>query len=409
MDNLSMLEKYADLILKKGINLQPNQNVILKSNTDAMDLNRLIVKRAYELGAFHVYVDIGDDEISRLHLSLAPEEALEKFYTYKIDGFTQMLKEDAALISIACPNIDLFKDISPLRLGKSNKASAIAGKEFGSIISNQDVCWTIASYVTDEWARKVFPDLELSYAKEKLWEKVYEATRVNLKDPIKAWDEQSSSLLNRCAKLNEHNFKYLEYTSSTCNLKIELVENHVWLGGSGKNKNGIEFIPNIPTEEVFTVNDKFGIDGSVKSTKPLNLSGVMVTNFSFDFKDGRIVDFSAETGYEVLKNYLDIDEGARYIGEVALVPFDSPISKTNMIFENTLFDENASCHLAFGRAYPSCIKGGDKMSEDALSEAHVNRSLTHIDFMIGSDDLSIFGIEQDGKKIEVFKKGNWAF
>ena len=397
------------MILTKGINLQPNQNVILRTNTAAMDLNRIIVKRAYELGAFNVYVDINDDEIGKLYLSLAPEESLEKFYTYKIDGFVQMLKDNAAVISILCPNPDLYKDVSSLRLGKANKASSIASKEFGKMISNSEASWTIAAYVTDEWARKVFPYSELKLAKEKLWEKVYEATRVNLDNPIKAWDEHSSLLSNICAKLNGYNFKYLWYKSSTCDLKIELAENHVWLGGSDKNKYGVDFVANIPTEEVFTVNNKYGINGHVKSTKPLNLSGTMVTNFSFDFKDGKIVDFSAETGYDVLKNYLDIDEGARYIGEVALVPFDSPISKTNMVFQNTLFDENASCHLAFGRAYPSCIKGGDMMSEEELEKVCINVSLTHIDFMVGSDDLSIVGETFDGEKVEVFKEGNWAF
>jgi len=383
--------------------------VILRTNTAAMDFNRIIVKRAYELGAFNVYLDISDDEISKLHLSLAPEESLEKFYTYKLDGFVQMLKDNAAVISILCPNPDLYKDIPSLRLGKFNKASSIAGKEFYEMISNGEVSWTIAAYVTDEWAKKVFPDLELEIAKEKLWEKVYETTRMNLDDPIKAWDEHLSLLLDRCAKLNEYNFKYLEYKSLTCDLKIELAENHVWLGGSDKNKYGVEFLANIPTEEVFTVNNKYGINGSVKSTKPLNLSGTMVTNFSFDFKDGKIVDFSAETGYDVLKTYLDVDEGARYIGEVALVPFDSPISKTDMVFQNTLFDENASCHLAFGRAYSSCVKGGDAMSEEELEKAYVNLSLVHIDFMIGSSDLNIVGETQDGKKIDVFKEGNWAF
>lgn len=409
MDYLKMLEKYADLILIKGINVQKNQNVILRTNVNAMDLNRVIVKRAYELGAFHVYVDISDDEIGKMYLSLAPEEALEKFYTYKTDGFVQMLKDGAAVISIACPNPDLLKDVSPERIGKSNKAGSIAGKEFGKIISNNEASWTIAAYVTDEWARKVFPDLELDLAKEKLWERVFEATRIDLEDPLKAWDEHVALLLNKCKTLNEYNFKYLEYKSSTCDLKIELAENHVWLGGSEDNKYGVEFLANIPTEEVFTVNNKYGINGKVKSTKPLNLSGNMVTNFSFTFKDGKIVDFEAETGYDVLKNYLDVDEGSRYIGEVALVPFDSPISKADMIFQNTLFDENASCHLAFGRAYGTCVKNGEKMSEEELEKAGVNSSLTHIDFMIGSSDLSITGETQDGKKIPVFKDGNWAF
>ncbi len=409
MDYFKMLEKYSELILKKGINIQPGQNVILRTNTNAMDLNRIIVKKAYELGAFNVYTDILDDEISRLHLAMAPDESLEKFYTYKIDGFTKMLKENAAVITIICPNPDLYKDISPVRLGSFNKAMSLASKEFGTVISNSESSWTIAAVVSDEWAKKVYPDLELQLAKEKLWEKVYEATRVNLDDPIDAWNKHSSLLSEKCKALNDYNFKYLHYNSLTCDLKIQLADDHVWLGGSEKNKNGVEFIANIPTEEVFTVNNKFGINGKVKSTKPLNLSGTMVTNFSFEFKDGKIIDFSAETGYDILKSYLEIDEGARYIGEVALVPFNSPISNTDIVFQNTLFDENASCHLAFGRAYPTCVKGGDIMTEDELDKAFINRSLTHVDFMVGSNDLSIVGETFHGEKIEVFNKGNWAF
>ncbi len=405
---MNMLEKYADLILKKGINLQKNQNVIIRTTTSAMELNRAIVKRAYELGAFNVYTDIADDEINRLYMSMAPEQALEKFYTWKIDGFVKMLKEDAAVISIACPNPDLYKDVSSDRLGKYNKATSIANKEFGKVISNSEASWVVVACVTDAWAKKVFPELDLKEAKEKLWEKLFEATRINLDDPIDAWAKHSSSLINKCKIMNDYNFKNLKYKSKTCDLTIELAKNHVWQGGAEANKNGVEFIANIPTEEIFTVNNKFGINGYVKSTKPLNISGTMVTDFDFTFKDGKIVDFSAKTGYDVLKNYLDIDEGAKYIGEVALVPFDSPISKTDIIFQNTLFDENASCHLAFGRAYATCVKGGGSMSDEELDKACVNRSLTHIDFMVGSCDLSIIGETYDGRKIDVFKDGNWS-
>src|SRR5690606_18725113 len=243
---------------------------------------------------------------------------------------------------------------------------------------------------------------------EKLWDAIFKALRVYEEDPVEAWKKHLKNIEDKVNFLNEKNFKKLYYKSSNgTELEVELPEGHIWAGGGGKNSKGVYFVANMPTEEVFTLPHKYGVNGVVYSSKPLNYGGNLINNFSLTFKDGKVVDFTAEEGYDVLKDLLDLDEGAKRLGEVALVPHDSPISNSNIIFYNTLFDENASCHFALGKAYPTNLKGGPDMKEEELDKAGVNDSLTHVDFMVGTEDLSIIGETRDGEKVQVFENGNW--
>ena len=257
--------------------------------------------------------------------------------------------------------------------------------------------------------KKVFSDLSDIEAVEKLWENIFKIVRVDKDNPVEAWNEHLNNLQKKVDFLNIKKFKKLHYLSKDTDLSIELPEKHIWAGGGELNSKKTYFVANMPTEEVFTLPLKTGVNGKVKSTKPLNYSGNLIDNFILTFKDGKIVDFSAEKGYETLKKLIETDEGSHYLGEVALVPYDSPISNSNIIFYNTLFDENASCHLALGEAYPICIEGGSEMNSEELEKAGANNSLTHVDFMIGSPNLDITGETKDGVIIQIFKNGNWAF
>ncbi|HLS54203.1 MAG TPA: aminopeptidase, partial [Tissierellaceae bacterium] len=269
--------------------------------------------------------------------------------------------------------------------------------------------WCVVSVPTKSWAKRVFPNLNEDEAVDQLWQAIFKATRMDLKDPVAAWQKHIAGLEKKVEYLNRKSFKTLYYSSSNgTKLKVDLPKDHIWAGGGGYNAKGTYFVANMPTEEVFTMPLKTGVNGVVYSTKPLNYGGKLVDNFKLTFKDGKVVDYEAQIGQEVLRDLFAIDEGAKYLGEVALVPYDSPISKSNIVFMNTLFDENASCHFAFGKAYPTNLKDGEQMTDEELEAHGVNNSLTHVDFMIGTKDLSIIGEDYSGEKIQIFKDGNWA-
>lgn len=255
----------------------------------------------------------------------------------------------------------------------------------------------------------MFPNLSEDKAIEKLWDAIFKCSRVDGQDPIKAWEEHNENLKSKMDFLNKNNFKTLKYKSSKTDLTLDLPKGHVWLSGASKDPNGISFNPNIPTEEIFGMPHKFKVNGTVYSTKPLVYGGNIIDNFFLTFKDGEIIDFSAEKGLDTLEKLIETDEGSHYLGEVALVPYNSPISNTDIIFYNTLYDENASCHFAIGSAYKTCLEGGNNLKDEELDEHGVNDSLTHVDFMIGSADMDIIGETYDGKQIQIFKNGNWAF
>ncbi|WP_017727511.1 aminopeptidase [Halalkalibacterium ligniniphilum] len=403
------LEKYAELAVKVGVNIQKGQTLVIRTPISALDLVRLVVKKAYEAGAKHVHVDWSDEEITLTKFQLAPDEAFHEYPEWIAKGFEDLAENGAAFLSITGSNPDLLKDVEPQRVANLNKASGKALSTFRSYILSDKISWSIVAASSEGWAQKVFPNETSDKAVEKLWDAIFAATRIDKEDPVAAWKDHLKLLDEKKTQLNERRYKALHYTGPGTDLTIELPPTHVWVSGGSTNREGIDFVANMPTEEVFTAALKTGVNGTVTSTKPLNYGGTLINEFSLTFKDGKIVDFTAKEGYETLECLLDTDEGSRYIGEVALVPHQSPISETNIIFYNTLFDENASNHLAIGSAYAFNIEGGKDMSKEELEKSGINTSLTHVDFMIGSGDMDIDGIKEDGSRDPIFRKGNWAF
>lgn len=406
----TMLNEYAKLCVKVGINIQSGQPLVINSPIEGAYFVRLVAKNAYELGASEVHVNWNDEVLTKLKFENAPMEIFENFPKWYADGLEDYAKKGAGFLSISAQDPELLKEIDPKKIAANNKSSSIALKEWRKYTMNDINPWCVISIPTKSWAKRVFPDVTEEEAVEKLWAAIFNATRMDLEDPIKAWEDHMDNLKDKVDFLNDKEFKTLHYTSSNgTDLVVELPEGHIWAGGGAIDSKNTYFAPNMPTEEVFTMPLKTGVNGVVYSTKPLNYAGNTIDEFKLTFKDGKVVDFDAKVGKETLSMLLDIDEGAKHLGEVALVPYDSPISNSNIIFINTLFDENASCHFAFGKAYPTNIVGGEKMTDEELEAHGVNNSLTHVDFMIGSKDMNILGETKDGEKIQVFENGNWAF
>ncbi|GAX90433.1 aminopeptidase [Effusibacillus lacus] len=402
------LEKYAELIVKTGVNIQEGQTLVINAPLPSLELVRKIAKKAYEAGAKNVHVEWSDDELTKIKYQLAPDEAFNEFPMWKAQGYEEMTLHGAAFLSIYAPNPDLLKDVDPKRVATASKTSAAALHKYRSYLMADKTPWSIIAVPTSEWAQKIFPDLLQEEAAAKLWDTIFYVTRVDQEDPVQAWREHNVRLAQTKDYLNKKQYKSLIFEATGTNLTIELPENHYWQGGSTVSEKGIRFNPNIPTEEVFTMPHKDGVNGIVRSTKPLNYGGKIIDQFSLTFKDGKVVDFNAETGYETLEHLLEMDEGAKRLGEVALVPYHSPISLTNLIFFNTLYDENAASHLALGEAYPFNLQGGTEMSKEVLTSRGANSSLVHVDFMIGSPDMNIDGVTKDGKREPIFRNGDWA-
>ncbi|AJA48254.1 aminopeptidase 2 [Clostridium pasteurianum DSM 525 = ATCC 6013] len=408
--NYNILKKYAELIVKQGINIQKNQILVINSPIECAEFTRKVSEIAYKEGAKDVVVSWNDELLSKIKYLNAPDEVFKEFPSWRKELYVSYAKEGAAFLSISASDPELMKDVNPERLMKANKASSVALKDYRERLMSDKNVWCVVSVPTKAWAKKVFPGTTEGIAVEKLWNAIFKAVRADVDNPVAAWEEHKNNLNKSMDFLNKNNFKYLEYKNSLgTDLKIELPENHIWLGGSSYTPEYVEFIANIPTEEVFTLPKKTGVNGIVVSSKPLNYRGNLIEKFSITFKDGEIVDFTADKGYDTLKSLIDTDEGSKYLGEVALVPYNSPISNSNILFYNTLFDENASCHLAIGKAYPVCVKNGEEMSADELKAIGVNDSIEHVDFMIGTEDLNITGIKDNGDKITVFENGNFKY
>lgn len=402
------VENYANLAVRVGVNIQKGQTLFVRAPLFAADFVRLVAKKAYEAGAKHVRVEWSDEELTKMKFELAPDEAFDEYPNWQAKALEEEADNNAAFLSITGGNPDLLKDADPDRVARANKAAGMALDTFRRYIQSDKVSWSIVAVPTVSWAEKVFPDAKGEEAVTKLWEAIFAATRINETDPVAAWKQHLATLDEKRNKLNDHHFHALHYKGKGTDLTIELPETHIWTSGGSTSKAGIDFVANMPTEEVFSAAKKDGVNGTVTSTKPLNYGGTLITNFTLTFKNGKVVDFSAERGEETLKRLLDSDEGARYIGEVALVPHRSPISDTNLIFYNTLFDENASNHLALGSAYAFNIEGGKTMSPAELEKHGLNQSITHVDFMMGAADMDIDGIDKDGNRVPLFRNGDWA-
>lgn len=406
----NLIQKYAKLIVEVGANIQKDQYLMITAPIQTAYFAHEITKCAYAVGAKKVFVDYVDEEFAKITYTSAPEEAFLEYPSWMAAGKLELAEKNCAFISISASNPDLLKEVDPKRISTMQKTSAVALEGFRKYIQNGDVAWCVASIPTVEWARKVFPEATSDEdAVEKLWDKIFIATRIYEEDPIAAWKAHTEDLAVRTKYLTEKKITKLHYTAPGTDLHVELPKGHIWVGGGGNNKVGTYYVANMPTEEAFTMPYKYGVEGTLASTKPLSHGGNLIDNFVLHFAKGRIVDFTAEEGYETLKELIETDEGSHYLGEVAIVPDDSPVSNTNVIFYNTLFDENASCHFAIGSAYPDTIEGGTALNKEELEKVGANTSLTHVDFMVGSLELNVEAETESGERFYILKNGNWGF
>ena len=402
------LQKYAELIVKVGVNVQPGQEVVLYINVDQQHLAHLIVKEAYKAGAGKVMIKWSDTFAQREFLEHASDEFLENVPEFAKEEAQYIADHRCCRISMMSEDPGAFGGIDQKRVAAYQSANGKALMPVRQATQNNDLSWTVVAAASPAWAERVFPDLKGEAAVDRLWEEIFKTTRIDREDPIQAWKDHDTKLHEKEDWLNKEQFSALHYTSPRTDLTIGLPENHVWEGGGSKNAAGIEFMANMPTEECFTAPDNRRIDGYVTSTKPLSYAGNILENMKFTFKDGKVVEATAEKGQAVLDHLLETDEGVRSLGEVSLVPDPSPISQSGITFFNTLFDENASDHLALGAAYPFNVQGGTKMSKDQLKAKGINFSQAHVDFMVGSADMNIDGIKKDGTIVPVFRNGDWA-
>lgn len=402
------LQKYAELIVKVGVNVQPGQEVVLYINVDQQQLAHLIVKEVYKAGAGKVMIKWSDTFAQREFLEHASDEFLENVPEFAKEEAQYIADHRCCRISVMSEDPGAFGGIDQKRVAAYQSANGKALMPVRQATQNNDLSWTVVAAASPAWAERVFPDLKGEAAVDRLWEEIFKTTRIDREDPIQAWKDHDAKLHEKEDWLNKEQFSALHYTSPRTDLTIGLPENHVWEGGGSKNAAGIEFMANMPTEECFTAPDNRRIDGYVTSTKPLSYAGNILENMKFTFKDGKVVEATAEKGQAVLDHLLETDEGVRSLGEVSLVPDPSPISQSGITFFNTLFDENASDHLALGAAYPFNVQGGTKMSKDQLKAKGINFSQAHVDFMVGSADMNIDGIKKDGTIVPVFRNGDWA-
>ena len=403
------LANYAELAVKVGVNIQPNQILFITASTDATEFVRLVTEVAYDAGARQVIVDFSDDVVSRLRFEKAPADSFSEFPEWKVMEREQLAAKGAAFMSIMSQSPDLLQGIDPSRIGDFQKASGLALDKYRQDMQADKFSWTVIATPSQAWAAKVFPQLTAAEQIPALWDAIFKAVRANTDNPVQSWIDHDKTLHKKVDYLNKKRYKQLHYRAPGTDLTVDLPVGHIWCGAGSDNVKGDSFMANMPTEEVFTVPHKTGVNGYVSSTKPLSYSGNIIDNFKITFKEGRVTEISAEQGEEVLQRLIDTDEGAKHLGEVALVPHASPISQSNVLFYNTLFDENASNHFALGSAYAFCLEGGKTMTREDLAKNGLNQSITHVDFMVGSESMDIDGVLEDGTTEAVFKNGNWAF
>ena len=408
-DYTNELEKYASLIVNVGINVTPNQGLIINANESGLPLAREVMKQAYAAGAKHVEFMMSDDAMSLARYNNAQDYVFENFPEWKVDLIVKLYEDNYHHLFISAPDPELLKDIPSEKVAIDQKTISAAMSPATRFRMTGQTKWCIAAVPSIAWAKSVYPEASEEVAMEALWEKIFDATRVSTPDPVAAWQQHDENLKKYKNFLNDKNFDKLVFTAPGTELELYLADDHFWMGGSKLSHADESFIANIPTEEVFTTPHKFKVNGTVKSTKPLSHNGKLVDDFGFTFKDGKVVDYYAGKGKEVLDDLLANDEGAKYLGEVALVQNDSPISNTGILFNNTLFDENASVHLALGRAYAYAMRDGSNLSLDELEAKGANFSLIHVDFMIGGPEMEVVAFEKDGSSMQLFSKGNWTF
>lgn len=411
MDFDAKLREYARLIVEIGLNLQRGQTPRIQTEIAGAPLARLCAEACYDRGARQVLCDYSDDFLTRQTYLRADEAVFSEFPAHQKAKLDWLLEQGSPSLQLIGPDPELLKGVDPARVRARQLAADAPTRPYHDAMMASRFPWCGAAFASPVWARRVFPDLPEEEAVRALWDAIFSTCRVEGDGrAAERWRAHIDAIARRAERLNAYAFKRLRYRAGNgTDLTVELPEGHVWAGGAERSGEGILFAPNLPTEEIFTAPRRDGVNGVAVSALPLALDGRLVRDFRFEFKDGRIVSLSAAEGEDALRQAVTLDEGASYLGEVALVPYDSPIRATGLTFYNTLFDENASCHLAFGAAYPTCVRGGERMGEDERLAAGLNRSMTHVDFMIGTRDLSIVGVAAGGEEIPVFVDGNFAF
>jgi aminopeptidase len=404
------IEAYAKLLVEVGANVQKGQLVVIGASVDSAAFTRLCVRAAYDAGAREVYVNWADDFCTREKYLRADPSIFDHVLPWQKALWDNGCEKDVAWLFVRSCDPELLSGVDADRIQRAEKSSGEAARLFRQRETSDYFSWSIGSVPIPAWSAKVFPDKTPPQAEEALWEAILNAVRVqDGNDPVAEWHAHNATLKRRAEILTGHHLKALKYKNALgTDLTVELARNHIWEGGCSTNANGTFFMPNMPTEEIYTAPAKTGANGVAYAAMPLVLNGTLVEDFSFEFRDGRIVGVAARKGLDVLKNAISVDEGAAYLGEVALVPVDSPIAQSGILYYDTLFDENAACHLAFGEAYP-CIPGGAEMTPQQLQEAGLNSSMTHVDFMIGTPDLAVTGITEDGQEIPVMRNGKFVF
>jgi aminopeptidase len=402
------LGRLAEVAIKVGLQLQPGQDLILTAPIAALPLVRRIVEEAYKAGAGLVTPIYSDEEVTLARYRNARDESFDRAAGWLYQGMAAAYANNTARLAISGDNPMMLAQENPDHVSRANRANAAAYKPAQEKIVNFDTNWNIVAYPTPGWARQVFPNDDEATAIRKLADAVFKASRLDGPDPIAAWKEHNASLRKRYSWLNDKRFSALKYTGPGTDLTIGLADGHQWYGGASLARNGITCNPNIPTEEVFTTPHARRVNGRVRSTKPLAHQGTLIDDIEVRFEGGRIAEAHASKGEAVLLKLLDTDEGSRRLGEVALVPHSSPISQSGILFYNTLFDENASCHIALGQCYSKCFTGFPNMSAEQIAAAGGNSSLIHVDWMIGSPEIDIDGVHADGSTEPVFRKGEWA-
>lgn len=402
------IDRLAELAVKTGLALIPGQDLMITAPIEALPLVRRITDYAYKSGAGVVTPIFSDPEIVLSRYRNAFDTSFDQAANWLYDGMGAAFDNNTARLAIVGDDPMLLANEDPQKVGRVNKANSQALTPARERITRFDINWNIVAWPGLAWAKRMFPDLPGNEAQGKLAEAIFSASRVNVSNPIEAWNKHNKNLRERSDWLNQQNFASLHFSGPGTDLTVGLADGHEWMGGASLARNGITCNPNIPSEEVFTTPHCMKVQGKVSSTKPLSHQGTLIDNICVKFEAGSITEAHASKGEEVLLKVLDSDEGARRLGEVALVPHSSPISQSGLLFYNTLFDENAASHIALGQCYSKCFKGGENLSKDEIIKRGGNSSMIHIDWMIGSDEISVDGVKADGTAVPVFRNGEWA-
>ncbi len=404
----TLLDRYAELTVRSGLNVAPGQQVVMTAPLDAVPLVRRITEHAYRAGASLVTTLYSDDATTLARYAHAPDATFDTAPSWLFNGMAEAFKGGAARLAIAGEDPALLVGQDATKLSRANKARSLAYRPALELITGFAINWCVIAAATPAWAKSVFPDLAADQALARLWQAIFSCTRADLPDPVGAWVSHSAGLARRTTLLNVKRYAALKYRGPGTSLTLGLADDHVWKGGSGMARNGIVCNANIPTEEVFTCPHKDRVDGTVCSTKPLSYQGTLIDGIKVRFEKGRIVEMTAAKGEDAFRSLISTDEGAARLGEVALVPHSSPISKSGIIFNNTLFDENAASHIAVGQSYGENIRNGGNRSPEEKAELGANTSLVHVDWMIGSGELDVDGVLADGTAEPLMRRGEWA-